>query len=206
MAAWVIGKARTFNRHFPPALFGAFDADKIAFVDDRDTATMDDDIPVKENLFVVFRERSYRITKENLHIVAIYYAIHHCIPAKKGINHWIPFTEDEVGCTKTAFKSSFMSDFIKGKIKKTNGDLFHKPKVENGTKCRFSPEAQAVFDAGKEIWRYYHAQEDINVSFYDIREYFQGRNEKTNRMNNSSTDQKYNELLIRPTNMFMRHI
>jgi len=59
------------------------------------------------------------------------------------------------------------------------------------------PEAQAVFDAGKELWRYYHSQKDINInaSLYDIREYFQGRNEKTKRMNNSSTDQKYNELI-----------
>jgi len=90
-----------------------------------------------------------------------------------------------------------MSDFIAGKIKKSNGngDLFNKPEVENGTKCKLSSEAHAVFDAGKELWRYYHARKDINVnaSLYDIREYFQGRNEKTKRMNNSSTDQKYNE-------------
>jgi len=120
------------------------------------------------------------------------------VTAKAGINHWMPFTESEVGA-KERFSSSFMSDFIKGKIKKNNGNgnLFNKPKVENGTKCKFSSEAQAVFDAGKELWRYYHSQKDINVnaSLYDIREYFQGRNEKTNRMNNSSTDQKYTELM-----------
>jgi len=55
----------------------------------------------------------------------------------------------------------------------------------------------AICSTRKELWRYYHSQKDINVnaSLYDIREYFQGRNEKTNRMNNSSTDQKYNELM-----------
>jgi len=120
------------------------------------------------------------------------------ISSKEGANHWIPFTEEQVNA-KEAFFSTFMTDFIAGKVKKSNGngDLFNKPKVENGTKCTFSPEAQAVFDAGKELWRYYHAQKYINVnaSLYDIREYFQGRNEKTNRMNNSSTDQKYNELM-----------
>jgi len=120
------------------------------------------------------------------------------ITSKEGTNHWIPFTEQEVNA-RERFESDFMSRFIAGKIKKSNGngDLFHKPKVENGTKCKFSPEAQDVFDAGKELWRYYHSQKDINVnaSFYDIREYFQGRNEKGNRMNNSSTDQKYNELM-----------
>jgi len=103
------------------------------------------------------------------------------ISAKAGVNHWIPFTEDEAGA-KERFASSFMSDFIKGKIKKSNGngDLFNKPKVENGTKCRFSPEAKAVFDAGRELWRYYHSRKGINAnaSLYDIREHFQGRNEK----------------------------
>jgi len=120
------------------------------------------------------------------------------ITSKEGINHWIPFAETEIGAKET-FASDFMSRFIAGKIKKSNGngDLFNKPKIENGTKCTFSRKAQDVFDAGKELWRYYHSQHDINVnaSLYDIREYFQGRNEKTNRMNNTSTDQKYNELM-----------
>jgi len=120
------------------------------------------------------------------------------ISAKEGANHWIPFTEEEVNA-RERFASRFMADFIAGKIKKTNGngDLFS-PKTEtNGTKCRFSPEAQKVFDAGRELWRYYHAQKDINVnaSLYDIRAYFQGRNEKTGRMNNTSADEKYNELM-----------
>jgi len=118
------------------------------------------------------------------------------ITSKEGTNHWIPLTEDEVHCTKTAFKSSFMSDFIKGKIKKTNGngDLFNKPKVDNGTKCRFSPEAQAVFDAGKELWKYYHSQKHVNASLYDIREHFQGRGEK-GVMNSKSPDERYTELI-----------
>jgi len=113
-------------------------------------------------------------------------------------NHWIPFTETEINAKET-FSSNFMSHFIAGKIKKFNGngDLFNKPKVENGTKCKFSPEAQNVFDTGKELWKYYHSQKYINVnaSLYDIREYFQGRNEKTKRMNNTSKDEKYNEIM-----------
>jgi len=120
------------------------------------------------------------------------------ITTKEGINHWIPFTEIEINA-KEAFSSTFMTDFIAGKIKKSNGngDLFNAPKVENGTKCKFSPEAQAVFDSGKELWRYYHAQKydvNVNASLYDIREHFQGRNEK-GKMNNKSTDEKYTELM-----------
>ena len=33
------------------------------------------------------------------------------ISVEHGENHWIPFTEQEIGCKK-AFKSHFMSDFI----------------------------------------------------------------------------------------------
>ncbi|MDR0547760.1 MAG: hypothetical protein LBG77_09335, partial [Dysgonamonadaceae bacterium] len=63
-------------------------------------------------------------------------------------------------------------------------------------KREFSIEAQAVFDAGRELWKYYHTQKNVNVnaSLYDIKEYFQGRNDK-GKMNNKSTDEKYNELI-----------
>ena len=40
------------------------------------------------------------------------------ISSKDGINHWIPFTEQEVNAP-TLFSSHFMTDFIKGKIKPT---------------------------------------------------------------------------------------
>ena len=48
----------------------------------------------------------------------------------------------------------------------------------------FSEEAKAVFEAGREIWRYYHknAYENIdynvNASLYNIKEFFKGRDEK----------------------------
>ena len=64
---------------------------------------------------------------------------------------------------------------------------------------QFSKEAKAVFDAGREIWRYYHQnarQNDYkeNASLYDIKEHFQGRNEK-GRMNTRSDDETYNGLM-----------
>ena len=64
------------------------------------------------------------------------------------------------------------------------------------SKREFSPEAHKVFDTGRELWKYYHAQPNINVnaSLYDIRAYFQGRNEK-GKMNNKSKDETYNELM-----------
>ena len=62
---------------------------------------------------------------------------------------------------------------------------------------RFSDESIKVFESGRELWKYFHSQKSINVnsSFYDIREFFQGRNEKTGRMNNKSQDKIYNELI-----------
>ncbi|TAH02029.1 MAG: hypothetical protein EAZ15_06040 [Sphingobacteriales bacterium] len=112
-----------------------------------------------------------------------------------GINHWIPFAEQEVNA-KEKFASNFMTEFIKGKIKTENEkDLFGSSTTQNEQR-EFSAEATAVFDAGRELWKYYHSKPNVNVnaSLYDIREYFQGRNEQ-GRMNAKSEDLKYMELI-----------
>ena len=123
------------------------------------------------------------------------------IKINDGVNHWIPFTEHEVNA-KEKFASNFMSNFINGKLKvehKTENSLFEN-EIQVGVydnKAReFSDEAKEVFNAGRELWKYYHSQNDINVNagFYDIREYFQGRNEK-GRMNSRSADEKYTLLI-----------
>lgn len=117
-----------------------------------------------------------------------------------GTNHWIPFTEQEVNA-QNRFESHFMTDFIQGKIQpETNTDLFGTTTVQT-TKRIFSEEATAVFDAGRALWTYYHQQPDVNVnaSLYDIRAYFQGRNDK-GRMNSKSEDAHYMELINRLRN------
>jgi hypothetical protein len=122
------------------------------------------------------------------------------ISCKEGINHWIPFTEQEVNA-QNRFESSFMTDFIKGKIKKeeesaTIFTIISEPIEHYQVPLRFSDEAKSVFDAGRELWKYYHSQPKVNVnaSLYDIKEYFQGRNDH-GRMNSKSDDLKYTELI-----------
>ncbi len=117
------------------------------------------------------------------------------ISSKEGLNHWIPFAEDEVNA-RERFDSHFMNDFLKGKIKVANTGLFD-VQPQRDTPLEFSPEAHAVFDAGREIWKYYHSKPNVNVnaSLYDIKEYFQGRNEK-GKMNNKSTDETYTSLMV----------
>ena len=122
------------------------------------------------------------------------------ISSKEGINHWIPFTEQEVDAPEK-FASNFMTDFIKGKIKPTEEEhqkIFNQDNLNliPSAPLVFSSEAQAVFDAGKELWRYYMKQENINpnASLYDIREHFQGRNDK-GKMNNNSSDETYTLLI-----------
>ncbi len=111
------------------------------------------------------------------------------------INHWIPFTEQEVN-SREKFDSNFMTQFINGKIKPENNDDLFGTKTQKISKLKFSQEATAVFDAGRKLWRYYHIQPDcnINASLYDIREYFQGRNE-AGKMNNNSSDETYMKLI-----------
>ena len=126
------------------------------------------------------------------------------ITSKEGANHWIPFTEQEVNA-QDRFESHFMTDFILGKLAANNSyenteqqQLFEggKHSFVPAVTLEFSEEAIAVFDAGRELWKYYHSKAFVNVnaSLYDIREYFQGRNSK-GRMNSTSDDDTYMELI-----------
>ena len=166
------------------------------------------------------------------------------------VNHWIPFTEDEVGCT-SAFASHFMSDWLRGKAphelaqspqsppspfpetSRTSREIFspaqpllfgpelqpfaaeadatydlaqsppnvQSPILETSRTLQtsreaFSPAARAVFDAGRELWRYYHAQPNAmpDASLYDIRAYFQGF-KPNGHMNSDSADAEYTSLI-----------
>jgi len=125
------------------------------------------------------------------------------INSADSVNHWIPFTEKEVNA-REKFESNFMTDFIKGKPtnppKPTYSlSMLFEPITPYGNKrppLKFSPEARAVFDAGRELWKRYHQQPNCNVnaSLYDIREHFQGRNE-AGKMNNKSSDETYTNLI-----------
>ena len=95
-----------------------------------------------------------------------------------GVNHRIPFTEQQVEA-REKFKSHFMNDFLKDKVR--------------------SLEAEKVYQAWLALWRYYHEacskdQYLANASLYEIREYFQWRNEK-GKMNVKSSDETYTELI-----------
>ncbi len=77
----------------------------------------------------------------------------------------------------------------------------------------FSQEAQAVFEAGLELWKYYHtsasdktspqslanpyAPYNPNASLYDIKEFFKGRkmNDKNGKLNATSKDEHFNALM-----------
>jgi len=114
-----------------------------------------------------------------------------------GPNHWIPFRETEVGA-KDKFASSFMADFIAGKIGHSDGEVAWTIEPEtrqDDSPLEFSTEARTVLDAGRELWRYYHSMlmANPNASLYDIREHFKGRNEK-GRLNTKSRDDKFNAL------------
>lgn len=128
------------------------------------------------------------------------------ISSEKTINHWIPFTEQEIDAP-AKFQSHFMSDFIAGKCSNKQQEIEY-AKTESlipTEPIKFSPEAQAVMDAGRELWYYYMHYKDgelygaqsinVNASFYDIRRHFQGVDEK-GRMNSESQDETYTALLV----------
>ena len=132
------------------------------------------------------------------------------ISIKDGVNNIIPFTEKELN-VQEAFESHFLLDFMAGRIKSNNDDFLGK-NVQSFIPTKpmeFSIEAQNVLSAAKAIYVYYHqvasdkrnswkindqVKYSRNASFYDIKEFFQGRSEK-GRMNPKSEDLKYTELL-----------
>lgn len=124
------------------------------------------------------------------------------ITSKEGTNHFIPFSESQVGA-KEAFESHFMHKFINGKLKQDsktqekievkgkqggfkNEDLYIIKPLIPTKPLEFSEEAQEVFKAGLELWKYYHSQEfkdskkpyNPNASLYDIKAHFQEFNDK----------------------------
>ncbi|MCQ2850199.1 hypothetical protein JT209_04270 [Helicobacter pylori] len=123
------------------------------------------------------------------------------ITATQGTNHFIPFSEDKVD-PKERYLSHALLDFLKGEIKepKKSDSLFLSAKKETKP-LEFSPSASKVFDAGKEIYRYYHTQDftnrpyNANASLYDIKEFFQGRNAQ-GRLNSptKAKDKYYKQL------------
>ncbi len=131
------------------------------------------------------------------------------ISSKYGTNHWIPFTEYEVNA-KEKFESDFMAKFIAGKLKNDDENklLPKTKKAIRNTPLVFSKEAKEVFSAGLELWKYYHSRTfpayngitiamgayNANASLYDIREYFQGRNE-SGKMNHKGKDETYTKLI-----------
>lgn len=174
-------------------------------------------ISIKPSDAVIKHSQTHNVTAYNLIENSIFFSVRHCIPmnwlnnrdqflipnekwntdnnfqtncfayllfhqqnmiqSEHGINHWIPFTEQEVDA-KSNFQSNFMTDYIKN------------------NKLVFSEEAQAVFNAGRELWKYYHSKPNANpnASYYDIRLCFQGKDKKGD-MNKKSTDEHYNTLL-----------
>lgn len=108
------------------------------------------------------------------------------ISSADGVNHWIPFTEAEVDA-KERFASHFMSDYLRDSA---------------ALRENLSPAARSVLDAGRELWRYYHAQPGANpnASYYDIRLHFQGTTvdaKGKSKMKSTSVDETYTSLLAK---------
>lgn len=151
------------------------------WLNDRDQFLVPEGDPFNDNLFVSD--------------CFMYTLFNNNISSEEGVNHWIPYTREQVGC-KRSFDSNFMSNYMFGKIvrSETKQDLFNVVNFLNW-KITFSPASQDVYYAGLELWKYYHLQDNINpnASYYDIRKYFQG--ETNGRMNNDSNDENYKVLI-----------
>jgi len=115
------------------------------------------------------------------------------------VNHFIPFTEEEVGAPER-FESDFMVEYMLNlpqllDSNQSSGSatpsrapttLSRAPTIENGEV--FSPEAKAVLAEGKKLWQAYFTHTDVrtvrdelklnrsDVGWYQIRKALQARN------------------------------
>ncbi|MCR5065903.1 MAG: hypothetical protein K6A67_09085, partial [Bacteroidales bacterium] len=124
-----------------------------------------------------------------------------------GTNHWIPFTEQEVGA-KDNFTSHFLSDYLNNTHTVTQQamqtDLFSgQPEQGQAGVYRhldyLSHEAETALAEARNLWNYYHQQPGANpnASYYDIRLHFQGiKTTKSGKeqMNTDSMDAQYTTL------------
>jgi len=103
----------------------------------------------------------------------LFHSFNH-IRSAEGINHWIPFTEKQVG-SREVFASDFMSTFLKDKT--------------------LSEEAKLVYESGLSIWKHYFSKSppNQNVSFYDIKEFFRGRSK--GRLKSKGDDEEFERLM-----------
>lgn len=139
------------------------------------------------------------MTQHRYWVILVYTIFHTNIKSSETINHWIPFPEKEVDA-RDSYKSHFMIDFISSKKRpRKEADLFSGVE-DKSHPLTFSAEAEAVLNAGRELWRYYHSQPDSNsdASLYDIKLYFQGTKLTKNgkvQMKTNSDDERYMELI-----------
>ena len=155
---------------------------------------------IKHNDQFMFPEQNWNVDFDFQNDCLIFLLFHekNNIRSEFGTNNWIPFNEQEVDA-KEKFSSNFMSNFINGKLKNNDSDeisLFENESFNTKNPRLFSLESEKVLNSGRKLWKYYHSKENVNVnaSLYEIREYFQGRNDN-GKMNNSSDDGVYTELI-----------
>jgi len=179
-----IGKARTFDKTLPPAFLGAFDFKKIAFVDYVNI----------QDIFYL-NDFNWNVTPSN-HETKEFQLIKERIESILKTKTYVFDYQKDEKLLNTFIKNNVAKATTKSKIKIENDTDLFGTNSNQSTKREFSAEAKDVFDAGRELWKYYHSKPNVNVnaSLYDIREYFQGRNDK-GRMNSKSDDERYMELI-----------
>ncbi len=166
-------------RHSFPATW-INDRDQFLYPTSNKTLARTKDSPLfaqKKEVFLYEQDKDF----QNDCIIYTLFHGQNRIAPKGNPNPWLPFTAAEVHAQDN-FRSSFMSDYLK-----TRGPL--------------TPAAQAVLDAGRALWTYYHETVKtettkpfyLDASLYEIREYFKGRDDK-GRLNSKATDEHFNEL------------
>lgn len=160
----------------------SFDA---TWLNDRDQFLYPNENPMQDTDFV-----------NDCMVFALFHGNNH-ISGEVGINHWIPFTEKELGVTTAPFERNTVNAILRRRGIIIDSQIL-------------SVEALAVLKAGYEVFRYYHTGNKgrpfttspdgtgglymTNAALYDIRKFFQGT-KPNGHMKVKSVDVKYQELI-----------
>ena len=126
-------------------------------------------------------------------VFSIFHGNNH-ISVTKGDNHWIPFSESQLGVNTKPFDNTTIYDCLTSRNIPDN----------------LSEEARGVYDTGLKIFHYYHTgnngkpfqtslcgkfKYNVDAALYDIRQFFQSTNDK-GHMKVKSEDKYYQSLIV----------
>ena len=153
-----------------------------------------------ERNFMVYKGKTGEISDElfsDAIIFSLFYIVNNSFSNKGYKNYIMPFSAEELGCEKNKLNVLFPENY--------NSDIFS-DNTENPfdfreflSQFKFSKEAKNLLNAGLEVFKFYHSNneyinKDWNDSFYDITNAIMGKDSSSFKELESDNDTRINKV------------